>query len=118
MWHQREKGSSASGYSRRASTRMAIGRPVWRSRALRHQTAGRDRAGCRAWNRSAGAAGRRPAGRVPWRRMTLATRLIPLLCCLALVACGERAPEEESAAAQEPAAETEPAGGAAAVGEI
>jgi peptidylprolyl isomerase len=50
--------------------------------------------------------------------MTLAARLIPLLCCLALVACGERAPEEESAAAQEPAAETEPAGGASAVGEI
>jgi peptidylprolyl isomerase len=30
--------------------------------------------------------------------MIVATRLVLLLCCLALVACGERAPEDEAAA--------------------
>jgi peptidylprolyl isomerase len=50
--------------------------------------------------------------------MNLATRLVLLLCCLALVACGERAPEEESAAAPEAAAQTEPAGGPTSIGEI
>jgi peptidylprolyl isomerase len=49
--------------------------------------------------------------------MTIASRLSLLLCALALVACGERGPEEEEAAAtQEPAAaET---GGASALGPI
>lgn len=50
--------------------------------------------------------------------MTVATRLLVLVCCLALAACGERPAEEESAAAEEPAAAAEPAAGASSVGEI
>jgi peptidylprolyl isomerase len=50
--------------------------------------------------------------------MTVATRLIVLVCCLALAACGER-PAQEEAATPEPTAASEAAGGATAgVGEI
>jgi peptidylprolyl isomerase len=49
--------------------------------------------------------------------MTIATRLSLLLCALALVACGERAPEEEAQATPEAAA-AEETGGTAALGPI
>jgi peptidylprolyl isomerase len=49
--------------------------------------------------------------------MRLATCLLLLLAfCLALAACGERAPEEEGG--EEPAAATEPAEGTTSIGEI
>jgi peptidylprolyl isomerase len=47
--------------------------------------------------------------------MIVATRLVLLLCCLALVACGERAPEDEAAAT---ATETPSAAGSTALGSI
>jgi peptidylprolyl isomerase len=49
--------------------------------------------------------------------MRLATCLFLLASCLAIAACGERAPEEEGAA-EEPAAATEPAQGTTSIGEI
>jgi peptidylprolyl isomerase len=50
--------------------------------------------------------------------MIRAFRIPLLLCCLALAACGERAPEEEAAAGEETAATAEPTGGATALGPI
>jgi peptidylprolyl isomerase len=49
--------------------------------------------------------------------MTVAARLIVLVCCVALAACGER-PAEEQAAAPEPTAASEAAGATSGVGEI
>jgi peptidylprolyl isomerase len=49
--------------------------------------------------------------------MTVAARLIVLVCCVALAACGER-PAEEQAATPEPTAASEAAGATSGVGEI
>ena len=51
--------------------------------------------------------------------MIVATRLVVLLCCLALVACGERAPEDEAAAtATATPTAAAGAGGSTALGSI
>jgi peptidylprolyl isomerase len=50
--------------------------------------------------------------------MIVATRLVVLLCCLAVVACGERAPEDQAAARAKPTPTATAGGGTTALGPI